>query len=202
MTKEDIRNLFGDNKQAYIDFETKVNTLPQIRSLEDKFNKLQSGFCYVEAMKLRKRINDIKYQAAKSLIEENDKRERKMNLLSLSIPEDDKKKILEIGVCLDIVADAMETFVMDVDDILRKSDPTLSFEELVNTKKAISLLRNQLRFSGKDKEINLRNYEAWGDNCDELIEEIRERSRKIQQEVNKARSNNDSFNTDNLPVRE
>lgn len=194
MTKEDIRNLFGDNKQAYIDFETKVNTLPQIRSLEDKFNKLQSGFCYVEAMKLRKRINDIKYQAAKSLIEENDKRERKINLLS--IPEDDKKKILEIGVCLDIVADAMETFVMDVDDILRKSDPTLSFEELVNTKKAISLLRNQLRFSGKDKEINLRNYEAWGDNCDELIEEIRERSRKIQQEVNKARSNNDSFNTD------
>ena len=79
MTKEDIRNLFGDNKQAYIDFETKVNTLPQIRSLEDKFNKLQSGFCYVEAMKLRKRINDIKYQAAKSLIEENDKRERKIN---------------------------------------------------------------------------------------------------------------------------
>ena len=55
-------------------------------------------FCYVEAMKLRKRINDIKYQAAKSLIEENDKRERKINLLSLSIPEDDKKKILEIGV--------------------------------------------------------------------------------------------------------
>ena len=44
MTKEDIRNLFGDNKQAYIDFETKVNTLPQIRSLEDKFNKLQSCF--------------------------------------------------------------------------------------------------------------------------------------------------------------
>lgn len=97
MRKEDIRNLFGDNKKAYIDFETKVNTLPQIRSLEDKFNKLQSCFCYVEAMKLRKRINDIKYQAAKSLIEENDKRERKINLLSLSIPEDDKNKILEIG---------------------------------------------------------------------------------------------------------
>ena len=85
MTKEDIRNLFGDNKQAYIDFETKVNTLPQIRSLEDKFNKLQSCFCYVEAMKLRKRINDIKYQAAKSLIEENDKRERKRKTASYTL---------------------------------------------------------------------------------------------------------------------
>ena len=39
MTKEQIKNLFGDNEEVYRDFQNKFNTSPDVKNMKEKNTK-------------------------------------------------------------------------------------------------------------------------------------------------------------------
>ena len=66
---------------------------------------------------------------------------------------------------------------MDIGDILKSYGEGYSYEEFNAVGKALKEVRKQL--SKLSQNSDYRQYNAWGDICDELIDEIKEKVAEI-----------------------
>lgn len=185
MTNEQIKSLFGDNEEAYKDFQTKFNTSPDVKNMQAKIQNLQMSFRYVQAMQLQKKLNDIEYNVAKELIDEQRAKVEKVNLTQVALTDNERNEIIDLRICLDILSDCMESFVMDINDILQRHDKTLTFEDYNPTIKMLKEARRHLAWCSDNEDY--RKYEPWGDECDKFIKSVRNKVTKIKRETKKAR---------------
>lgn len=183
MTKDEIKALFADNEEAYNAFQTTFNTSPDVIAMKQKIANLQRAFQYVQAMQLQKKLNDIEYKVAKELIDEQKSKVEKVNLTQVALTDKERNEIVDLRICLDILSDCMESFVMDINDILQRHDKTLTFEEYNPTIKMLREARQHLSWCSNNTEY--RNYEPWGDECDKLIKSVRNKATKIKRETKK-----------------
>ena len=184
MIKQDIRNLFSTD-ETFEDFEKKFNQDDKIKVLRNSISNLQRAFKIVQAQQLQQKLYQIEYNAAKYLLEEEKKREEKLNIFKTNIRKEDIEKILHLGVCLDVVCDCAETYLMDIGDILKSYDEGYSYEGFNAVKEAIKEVRKQL--STLSQNSDYRQYNAWGDICDELIDEIKEKVTEIDRRTKEER---------------
>lgn len=185
MTKEQIKNLFGDNEEVYRDFQNKFNTSPDVKSMKEKIQNLQRSFRYVQAMQLQKQLNDIEYKVAKELIDEQKAKVEKVTLTQVALTDKERNEIIDLRICLDILSDCMEGFVMDINAILQRHDTTLTFEDYNPTIKMLKEARRHLAWCSDNEDY--RKYEPWGDECDKLIKSVKNKATKIKRETKKAR---------------
>lgn len=184
MNKQDIRNLFSTD-EAFENFEKKFNQNDKIEVLRNSISNLQKAFKIIQAQQLQKKLYQIEYNAAKYLLEEEKKREEKLNIFKTNIKKEDIEKILHLGVCLDVVCDCAETYLMDIEDILKSYGEGYSYEEFNAVGKALKEVRKQLSILSQNSDY--RQYNAWGDICDELIDEIKEKAREIDRRTKEER---------------
>ena len=184
MTKEQIKSLFGDNEEAYKDFQKKFNTSPDVKNMQAKIQNLQKSFRYVQAMQLQKKLNDVEYKVAKELIDEQRAKVEKVNLTQVALTDKERNEIIDLRICLDILSDCMEGFVIDINDILQRHDKTLMFEDYNPTIKMLKEARRHLSWCSDNTEY--RKYEPWGDECDKLIKSVKNKCTKIKRETKKA----------------
>lgn len=183
MTSKEIKSLFSD-EEAYKDFQEKFNTSPNVRDMKQKIQNLQRAFQYVQAMALQKKLNEIEYNVAKELIEEQKNKVEHVQLSSLTITDKERQEIIDLRICLDILSDCMESFAMDINDILKRHDDTLEYEDY---KPTIELLREARRhLDWASDNMDYRKYVPWGDECDKLIKSVRNKAAKIKRETKKA----------------
>mgnify|MGYP004528702183 CR=1 FL=1 len=185
MTKEQIKNLFGDNEEVYRDFQNKFNTSPDVKNMKEKIQNLQRSFRYVQAMQLQKQLNDIEYKVAKELIDEQKAKVEKVTLTQVALTDKERNEIIDLRICLDILSDCMEGFVMDINAILQRHDTTLTFEDYNPTIKMLKEARRHLAWCSDNEDY--RKYEPWGDECDKLIKSVKNKATKIKRETKKAR---------------
>lgn len=185
MTNEQIKSLFGDNEEAYKDFQKKFNTSPDVKNMRAKIQNLQMSFRYVQAMQLQKKLNDIEYKVAKEIIDEQRSKVEKVNLTQIALTDKERNEIIDLRICLDILSDCMEGFVMDINEILQRHDKTLTFEDYDPTIKMLKEARRHLAWCSDNEDY--RKYEPWGDECDKLIKSVKNKAAKIKRETKKAR---------------
>ena len=185
MTKEQIKNLFGDNEEVYRDLQNKFNTSPDVKNMKEKIQNLQRSFRYVQAMQLQKQLNDIEYKVAKELIDEQKAKVEKVTLTQVALTDKERNEIIDLRICLDILSDCMEGFVMDINAILQRHDTTLTFEDYNPTIKMLKEARRHLAWCSDNEDY--RKYEPWGDECDKLIKSVKNKATKIKRETKKAR---------------
>lgn len=185
MTSEQIKSLFGDNEEAYKDFQKKFNTSPNVKNMRAKIQNLQMSFRYVQAMQLQKKLNDIEYKVAKEIIDEQRSKVEKVNLTQIALTDKERNEIIDLRICLDILSDCMEGFVMDINEILQRHDKTLTFEDYDPTIKMLKEARRHLAWCSDNEDY--RKYEPWGDECDKLIKSVKNKAVKIKRETKKAR---------------
>lgn len=183
MTNKEIKALFDGNEEQYKDFQAKFNTSPDVIAMKQKIANLQRAFQYVQAMQLQKKLNEVEYKVAKELIDEQKSKVEKVNLTQVALTEKERNEIVDLRICLDILSDCMESFVMDINDILQRHDKTLTFEEYNPTIKMLREARQHLSWCSNNTEY--RNYEPWGDECDKLIKSVRNKATKIKRETKK-----------------
>lgn len=183
MTNKEIKALFDGNEEQYKDFQAKFNTSPDVIVMKQKIANLQRAFQYVQAMQLQKKLNEVEYKVAKELIDEQKSKVEKVNLTQVALTDKERNEIVDLRICLDILSDCMESFVMDINDILQRHDKTLTFEEYNPTIKMLREARQHLSWCSNNTEY--RNYEPWGDECDKLIKSVRNKATKIKRETKK-----------------
>ena len=118
-------------------------------------------------MQLQKKLNEVEYKVAKELIDEQKSKVEKVNLTQVALTNKERNEIIDLRICLDILSDCMESFVMDINEILQRHDKTLTFEEYNPTIKMLKEARRHLSWCSDNTEY--RKYEPWGDECDKLI---------------------------------
>lgn len=182
MNRQDIRNLFSTD-EAFENFEKKFNQNELIKRLRNSITNSQRAFRIVQAQQLQQKLYQVEYDTAKFLLEEE--REEKLNIFKTNIKKEDIEKILHLGVCLDVVCDCAETYLMDIGDILKSYGEGYSYEEFNAVGKALKEVRKQL--SKLSQNSDYRQYNAWGDICDELIDEIKEKVREIDRRTKEER---------------
>ena len=74
---------------------------------------------------------------------------------------------------------------MDIGDILKSYDEGYSYEGFNAVKEAIKEVRKQL--STLSQNSDYRQYNAWGDICDELIDEIKGKVMEIDRRTKEER---------------
>ena len=187
MTQKDIRNLFSTD-EAFEDFEKKFNQSAQVRNLRNLITNSQRAFRIVQAQQLQQKLYKIEYETAKSLLDEARKKEEKLNIFKTNIRKEDIEKILHLGLCLDVICDCAETYLMDIGDILKSYGEGYSYDGFDEVKKALGEVRKQL--SALNKNSDYRKHNAWGDLCDELIDEIKEKALEIDKRTKEEREGN------------
>lgn len=183
MTTNEIKSLFEGNEEAYKDFQAKFNTSPDVIAMKQKITNLQRAFQYVQAMQLQKKLNEVEYKVAKELINEQKSKVEKVNLTQVALTDKERNEIIDLRICLDILSDCMESFVMDINEILQRHDKTLTFEEYNPTIKMLKEARKHLAWCSDNTEY--RKYEPWGDECDKLIKSVKNKCTKIKRETKK-----------------
>lgn len=185
--KDKIRDLFGNDVEGYEKFIKTFNATPEIKSLKEQIKNLERSFKLVAARQIASKVERIKLIAAQNLLKETKKREKTLNLFDLGFTDEEVEKILSYRMCLDVLADCVETFVLDINDILRKKDKSLCFEDFLPISKLLEESRKKLAWESENTEY--RKYEPWGDRCDELIERVKETAKLIKTETNEILTN-------------
>lgn len=185
--KDKIRDLFGNDVEGYEKFIKTFNATPEIKSLKEQIKNLERSFKLVAARQIASKVERIKLIAAQNLLKETKKREKTLNLFDLGFTDEEVEKILSYRMCLDVLADCVETFVLDINDILRKKDKSLYFEDFLPISKLLEESRKKLAWESENTEY--RKYEPWGDRCDELIERVKETAKLIKTETNEILTN-------------
>lgn len=184
MTRKEIEDLFEGNKEQYEDFQQKFNRAKDVINLKQQIANLQRSYRYVQAMQLQKKLNDIEYKIAKDLIKEAKSKVEHVSLLSVGLSKKEQDLICDYRICLDILANCMETYVMEMDEILKRHDKTLAFEDYIPTVKMLKEARRHLDWCSDNTDY--RQYEPWGDECDKLIKTIYNKAKAIKRETKKA----------------
>lgn len=184
MIKEEIKALFEGNEEQYKDFQAKFNTAPDVVAMKQKIANLQRAFQYVGAMQLQKKLNEVEYNVAKQLIDEQKSKVERVNLTQVALTDKERNEIIDLRICLDILSDCMESFVMEINEILQRHDKTLTFEDYNPTIKMLKEARRHLSWCSDNMEY--RKYEPWGDECDKLIKSVKNKCTKIKRETKKA----------------
>ena len=183
MTDKEIRNLFGDNEEQYKDFLEKFHGVPQVKELTRQIQMLQRSGRYFQSISLQKKLDAIAYNVAKELIEEANKKEEHITLAQVELTDKERQEIVDLRICLDILSDCMETCAMEINDILKRHDKTLSFEDY---KPTIDLLREAKRhLAWCSDNFDYRKYEPWGEECDKFTRMVRNKANKIKRETRK-----------------
>ena len=181
--EDKIKNMFGDDVAGYEKFIKAFNNTPKIKSLQEQIKNLEQGFKLVAARQLQMKLNEVELTAATNLLREAKSRDKVLNLFDLGYPPEDVEKIIMYRMCLDILADCIETFVLDIDDILKRKDNNLAFEDFLPISKLLKESRNKLAWESENTEY--RKYTPWGDRCDELVERVKETATQIKTETEK-----------------
>lgn len=184
MNRQDIRNLFSTD-EAFENFERKFNQNELIKRLRNSITNSQREFRIIQAQQLQQKLYQVEYDTAKSLLEEEKKREEKLNIFKTNIKKEDIEKILHLGLCLDVICDCAETYLMDIGDILKSYGEGYSYDGFDGVKKALGEVRKQLSILSRNSDY--RKYNAWGDLCDELIDEIKEKVKEIDRRTKEER---------------
>lgn len=187
MNRQDIRNLFSTD-EAFENFEKKFNQNELIKRLRNSITNSQRAFRIVQAQQLQQKLYQVEYDTAKSLLDEEKKKEEKLNIFKTNIKKEDIEKIIHLGLCLDVICDCAETYLMDIGDILKSYGEGYSYDGFDGVKKALGEVRKQL--SALNKNSDYRKYNAWGDLCDELIDEIKEKVLEIDKRTKEEREGN------------
>lgn len=181
MKENDVKALFGENVEVYQKFKETFDKMPKVVALRQQASNLQRAFRYVQAMQIEQKIAEIEYQAAKNLLAEQEVKAQKVSLVTQGLPKADIDLIVRLSIGLDVCCDVTETYLMDIDDTLKRTNKDLSYEEFFSVRDALKEVRGRL--SRLAKISNYRNYDVWGDECDKAAKYLLTKVKKIMQET-------------------
>lgn len=178
-----VRAMFGDNQDGYERFRKAFEEQPKVREMRLQVQALQKSLQYIPALKLAQRIDEIELKAATNLLRETQEQGRKVSLISQKLPSEDLEKIVDMSIGIDVCCDIIETYCMDINDLLRKTDKDLSYEEMLGTVALLKKVRERLSFLAKHSRY--RDFEPWGDECDKAAKYVLGKVKVIKRETAK-----------------
>lgn len=158
-----IRNSFEDDPQ-----------IKQMRIRQDVL--LRSGNA-VQALEWGKKIEILFAKVVNNYIEEAANEAETFSLEEAGIPPEDIEKFNEYAVTMFMACDIIQSCIIDINDILHKTDKDLHFEQFDDIKQIGEMVKSKLDFLQKNSKY--MNNAFWGDKCDDMYSMMQNKAKAI-----------------------
>lgn len=172
-----IRNRFEDDPQ-----------IKQMRIRQDVL--LRSGNA-VQALEWGKKIESLFVKVVDNYIEEAANEVETFSLEEAGIPPEDIEKITEHAVTMFMACDIIESCIIDINDILHKTDKDLHFEQFDDIKQLGEMVKSKLDFLQKNSKY--MNNAFWGEKCDDMYSMMQNKAKAIIRKRNEDKNWNNEF---------
>ena len=95
----------------------------------------------------------------------------------MDIPNEDKEEISILNVTLFIAIDIVESCLIDINDVLHRTDKTLNYEMHDDLKELSEMVRIKMKYWGENSQY-LEDAE-WGNRCDDMFEMMKNKAKAI-----------------------
>ena len=158
-----IRNSFEDDPQ-----------IKQMRIRQDVL--LRSGNA-VQALEWGKKIESLFAKVVNNYIEEAANEAETFSLEEAGIPPEDIEKFNEYAVTMFMACDIIQSCIIDINDVLHKTDKDLHFEQFDDIKQIGEMVKSKLDFLQKNSKY--MNNAFWGDKCDDMYSMMQNKAKAI-----------------------
>ena len=158
-----IRNSFEDDPQ-----------IKQMRIRQDVL--LRSGYA-VQDLEWGKKIESLFAKVVNNYIEEAANEAETFSLEEAGIPPEDIEKFNEYAVTMFMACDIIQSCIIDINDVLHKTDKDLHFEQFDDIKQIGEMVKSKLDFLQKNSKY--MNNAFWGDKCDDMYSMMQNKAKAI-----------------------
>ena len=158
-----IRNSFEDDPQ-----------IKQMRIRQDVL--LRSGNA-VQALEWGKKIESLFAKVVNNYIEEAANEAETFSLEEAGIPPEDIERFNEYAVTMFMACDIIQSCIIDINDVLHKTDKDLHFEQFDDIKLLGEMVKSKLDFLQKNSHY--MNNVFWGDKCDDMYSMMQNKAKAI-----------------------
>nr|DAI13885.1 MAG TPA: hypothetical protein [Caudoviricetes sp.] len=139
---------------------------PQIRQMRIRQDTLLRSGNAVQALEWGKKIESLYAKVVDSYIEEAANESETFSLEQAGVPASDIEKITEHAVTMFMACDIIESCIIDINDILHKTDKDLHYEQFDDIRKIGEMVKAKLNMFQNDSKY--MNNMFWGDKCDDM----------------------------------
>ncbi|MBR1527086.1 MAG: hypothetical protein IJ640_10595 [Prevotella sp.] len=150
---------------------------PKVQGLRTQQFLFQQKKDYNAALAIGKVIEVLFGTVVQAYLDEVNAETEEIDFKDLEIPVADKEKISILNVTLFMAIDIAESCLLDINDVLHKTDKTLNYEIHDDLKELAAVIRDKMKYWGDNSEYLKDN--AWGDKCDDMYEMMKNKAKSI-----------------------
>lgn len=156
-----------------------VKLLDEARSYERQRKLLLANSTYLKIAKIRKSaLEDLLAESKRTAESE------KVALRNLGLAPEDESKICDYSLALYALCDMVTAYCIDIDDILKRYNKNLSFEQFNKLRKMLTESRSML--STLANTTTILDFTAWGEIVDKYKSMLDEKVKKIRKQTAQA----------------
>lgn len=125
-------------------------------------------------------LMELKQKLFNNFIQRVKREGRKLDIKQIPLPKETKEKIDILYITTFMACDIIESAALDMNDVLKKVDKSLSFETFSEMVKIIRVAKEKLSFFGKDSDCPAKS--IWAEKCDNMYAVMQSKAKKIYNE--------------------
>lgn len=163
--------------ELYQKFIEKFSQDKDVIKLEQKLQNHQRQKDYVQVLKLRQTLQKKKEMAFDIYVNSVLYEGRRIDISKTDLPAEVKERMHILYVTAFIGCDIIESAILDMNDLLKKQDPTLSFETFKDIQKMAKTAKEKIEMFQKDS--GYQGTPIWRERCDDMYKMAQSKAGKI-----------------------
>ncbi len=158
-----IRNQFEAN--------TRIREMRAQQQLLFKGGKIQP------ALQIGEKIEQLFVQVVNTYIQETERDVERLDLNTVPMPAKDRQEIMILMLTAFMACDIIETAVVEINDVIQRSDNTLEMDQFNELIKLSKYARTKLEYLSKNSKYMDSMF--WGEKCDDMFTMLKNKAGSI-----------------------
>ena len=158
------------------EFNKEFEKHPTCQKIQEAISVANRTRQYVSELKLRQKLDEIKEEAIRNLLESETKEVRLLKSTDLGLTDKEVDEVNELQIALYMLCDVMDSIIIDMNSLLKKKDKDVSFEMFDDIKKLGKRVKERINYV--ERELDLIEDGELYDNSDNLYQMLLNKSKK------------------------
>lgn len=150
---------------------------PQVKGLRTQQYLLQQKKEYNAALSIGKMIEVLFGTVVQAYLDEVNAECEEIDFKDLDIPKEDKEEISILNVTLFMAIDIAESCLLDINDVLHRTDKTLNYEMHDDLKELSEMIQAKMKYWGENSQY--LNDNEWGARVDDMYQMMKNKAKSI-----------------------
>lgn len=150
---------------------------PKVKGLRTQQYLLQQKKDYNAALVIGKMIEVLFGTVVQAYLDEVNAECEEIDFKDLDIPNEDKEEISILNVTLFIAIDIVESCLIDINDVLHRTDKTLNYEMHDDLKELSEMIQAKMKYWSENSQY--LNDKEWGVRVDDMYQMMKNKAKAI-----------------------